>query len=215
MLLVKRNTKQVVKVIWHKTASPPQTDGSIVFARWRQCAHRGEHIGATWRIRLNLCFLQHTRVHSPNGKSIDSAISAQLAAESAYTLQWGPFPTKLPLLVGDRDPHLFHDSLSQTEPTIQTASRSVQLFSHKWPQSISILYNGRPFPKNCPFPRGIRTHVRHDSFDPSEPTDQTASLSVQPFSHRWPQSVPYILYNVTPSFPPQNCHFSWRIWTPI
>ena len=27
--------KQVVKVIWHKTASSPQMDGSIVFARWR------------------------------------------------------------------------------------------------------------------------------------------------------------------------------------
>jgi len=26
---------------------------SIVFARWRQCAHMGGHIGATWRIRLN------------------------------------------------------------------------------------------------------------------------------------------------------------------
>jgi len=29
---------QVVKVIWHKVTSPPQTDGSIVFARCRQCA---------------------------------------------------------------------------------------------------------------------------------------------------------------------------------
>ena len=43
----------MVKVIWHKTASPPQTGGSIVFARWRQCAHMGGHIGATWRLRLN------------------------------------------------------------------------------------------------------------------------------------------------------------------
>jgi len=56
--------EQVIKVIWHKTASPPQTDSSIVFARWRQCARRGGHIGATWRIRLNVCFLQYTRVHS-------------------------------------------------------------------------------------------------------------------------------------------------------
>jgi len=29
--------QQVATVIWHKAASPPQTDGSIVFARWRQC----------------------------------------------------------------------------------------------------------------------------------------------------------------------------------
>ena len=26
---------------------------SITFARWRQCAHMGGRIGATWRIRLN------------------------------------------------------------------------------------------------------------------------------------------------------------------
>jgi len=38
-------------------ASPPQTDGSIVFARWRQCFLPWRHIGATWRIRLNACFL--------------------------------------------------------------------------------------------------------------------------------------------------------------
>jgi len=35
-------------------------DGSIVFARWRQCALLCGHIGATWRIRLNLCFLWPT-----------------------------------------------------------------------------------------------------------------------------------------------------------
>jgi len=29
---------QVVKVICHKDASPPRKRGSLVFARWRQCA---------------------------------------------------------------------------------------------------------------------------------------------------------------------------------
>jgi len=69
--------EQVVKVIWHKNASLPQTDGSIVFARWGQCALPCGHIGATWRIRLNLCFLRPTRVvvHNTNGKSIGSAAS--------------------------------------------------------------------------------------------------------------------------------------------
>ena len=33
-------SQQVVKVIWHKAASPPQMDGSVVFARWRQCTPR-------------------------------------------------------------------------------------------------------------------------------------------------------------------------------
>jgi len=40
-------------------------------------------IGATWRIRLNLCILPYF------GKSIGSPFSAQLTAESAYTL-WRP-----------------------------------------------------------------------------------------------------------------------------
>ena len=34
----RRKNKQVIKVIWHKAASPPHTDGSVVFFRWRQCA---------------------------------------------------------------------------------------------------------------------------------------------------------------------------------
>jgi len=72
----------VVKVIWNKTASPPQTDGSIVFARRRQRALPCGHIGATWWIRLNLCFLRPTRVLNPNGKSICSAVSVQIAAKS-------------------------------------------------------------------------------------------------------------------------------------
>ena len=76
----------------------------------------------------NTWFLGPIRVHSPNSKSIGSAVSAELTAESAYTLQWGPFPQKLPLLVGDGDSHLFHDSLRHTEPTMQTASRSVRLY---------------------------------------------------------------------------------------
>ena len=36
--LVCKHIQQVVKVIWHKAASPPHTDGSVAFASWRQCA---------------------------------------------------------------------------------------------------------------------------------------------------------------------------------
>ena len=64
----------MVKVICHKAASPPQMDGSVVFARWHQRALPWGHTGATWRIRLNLCFLRPTQVHNTNGKSIGSAI---------------------------------------------------------------------------------------------------------------------------------------------
>ena len=55
---------------------------------------------------------------------------------------------------------------------------------------------GDPFPKNCPFSRGIWT-PSNSWLGHSEPTIQTAAISVQPFSHRWPQSVT-ILHNGTP-----------------
>jgi len=44
------------------------------------------------------------------------------------------------------------------------------------------------------------SHPTHDSYGPSEPTTQTASLSVQPSLHRRPWSVP-ILYNGMPILP--------------
>jgi len=104
----------VVKVIWHKPASPPHTDGSIVFVRLRQCSSLS-----------NTCFLGPTRIHIPNGISIGSAIFAQLTAERLYTLQWAaPPPSNLPLSRGDVDPNLIYGF----ESTTQTASRSVQPF---------------------------------------------------------------------------------------
>jgi len=161
----------VVKVILHKTASPPQTDGSTVFTRWRQCAFPCGHNGATWWIRLNLCFLRLTQIHNPNSKSIGSAVLAQLTAESPYTYNGLCFPPKLPLPMG------VSRSLSNTwfpAPTrLLNPSRSFQPFLHRQPQSVPILYNGTPLPpQNCPFPWHL---------DPPESSMQTAPRSVQPF----------------------------------
>jgi len=152
----------VVKVIWHKIASPPQTDGLIVFAMWRQCALPCGHIGDTWRIRLNLCMhpLALIRVHNPSGKSIGSAVSAHLTAESPYTLQWATlFPKIVPFHVGIWTPsNSWLLKLSQSEPTIQTAWRSVSCF-RTGDCRVSLLYNGRPFPPNCLFPWVIWTPI--------------------------------------------------------
>ena len=41
--------------------------------------------------------------------------------------------------------------------TTQTAYRSAQPFLHSHGRNFPHLYNGRPFPKNCPFPWGIWT----------------------------------------------------------
>jgi len=156
---------QVVKGSRHKAALPPQMEASIIFARLCQCALSYEgmcqcalpwrHIGATWQIRFSLCFLRPSRVHNPNGKSISSAISVQLFLHrvSHYLTTGCLFPLKItPSHVGSR-PNLIHYSLDPSEPTTQTASWSVQLFLHRWLQSVPILYNRTPIPpQNCPFP---------------------------------------------------------------
>jgi len=118
-----KNIAQVVKIIWYKTALQSQMDGSVVFARWRQRALSSGHIGATWQIWLNLCFLRPTRVHNPNSKSIGSAIFAQLMAD---TLHWASLFPKIALPMGNLDPHVTHDSLGPSKPTTQAASWSVQ-----------------------------------------------------------------------------------------
>ena len=50
---------------------------------------------------------------------------------------------------------------------------------------------GRPFPPKLLLHIGdLEPHLTHDFLGSSKPKTQTASLSVQPFLHRLPQSVP-------------------------
>jgi len=68
--------KQVVKVIKQQADWQPHMNGSMIFARWRQCAPPTH----TW-------FSEPNRVQIPNGISISSAAFAQLMARSRYALQ--------------------------------------------------------------------------------------------------------------------------------
>jgi len=102
----------VVKVICHK--APRRVDGWFNVIRQVTATYppMRAHIGATWRIRLNLCILRPTRVHNPNGKWIGSAVFAQLTAQSAYTLQWAPLSTRIALSHGGSGPPMQHMMLS-------------------------------------------------------------------------------------------------------
>ena len=88
--------KQVVIVIWHKAASPPHTDDSVVFAKWRQCApiyRKPKNVAmattlSTSGLPSNTWFLGPIRAHNPNSISIGSTVFAQMTAEYPYTLQW-------------------------------------------------------------------------------------------------------------------------------
>ena len=80
--------------------------------------------------------------------------------KSLYFTMGRPFPPKLSLPMGHLDPHIILDFLVPSKPKTQTASRSVQPFSHRWPQSVPILYNGTPIPlKIAPSHRGIWTRI--------------------------------------------------------
>ena len=146
----------MVKAIWHKVASPPQIVGSIVFARWCQRAFPWGHIGATWWIRLNLCFLLPTKAHNPNGKSIGSAAVTQLMVGSPYTLQWAPLSPITALGMGWSG-HLFN-RITWVHPSPQPKRHLDRFcrFLHRWLQSVPKLYNGTPHSplQKCPFPWG-------------------------------------------------------------
>jgi len=147
-------------------------DGSVVFA--------SRHLVST----IELMLLRITLVHNPNGKSIGSAVSAQLMTESLYTLQWATLslqncPSSWRIWTPSNSWFLgpFRDHK-------QMASQSILRFSHSWLQSVPIFYHGRPFRPKLLLPIGASgPHLTHDSLGPSEPTTQTASWLVQPFLH--------------------------------
>ena len=111
------NFQQVVKVIWYKAASPPQTDGSIVFARWRQCALPCGHIGATWRIRLNLSFLRPKYTTQTSNRTVQPFLHS--SRQKVLILYNGlPFSPKCPFPWGSGSPSnsWFHGPVQTHNP---------------------------------------------------------------------------------------------------
>jgi len=133
-------------------------DDSIVFAQWRQCALLWGHTGCTWQIWLNLRFIRLTWVHNPNGKSIGSAVFAQVMAECSYTYTMGtPFPKTCPFPWGIWTRIWFMIPWANPSPQ---SKRHLHQFTHfctddRW---VSLYFTmGRPFPSKLPLPMGIWT----------------------------------------------------------
>ena len=142
----------MVKVIWHKAASSPQTDGKIVFARWCQCAVPLEHIVATWRIQLNLCFVQAHPSPQPKRQidrfshfctahgRVSSGMPGHVLSPNNCSFGWGILAPSNTCFLGP------------PKSITQTASRSFSRLLHRSRQSVPILYNWPPFPfKITPF----------------------------------------------------------------
>jgi len=151
----------VVKVMWRKAHRLRRQMVQSYSPRGGNVSSHEGTFGATLRIWLNLCVIRPTRVHNPNGKSTATAVFARLTAESSHTLQSRaplshkivPFPC-----VYTVHPHVTHDSQGPSEPITQTASRPLQPFMHRWPQSALIFYSGLPLsPSELSFSTGIWT----------------------------------------------------------
>jgi len=100
------------------------------------------------------------------------------------------------------------DSLEPLESTSKMVSGSVQPFLHSSRQSIPILYNGPPLPRqNCSFRLGIWTHLIHTSLDQNESTTQTTCSSIQPFFAQFTAESPYAL-QWGMSLPSENSSFA-------
>jgi len=76
----------------------------------------------------------------------------------SHTLQWAPLSPNIAPLHGDLGPHLTHDFLDPSEPTIQThLDRFIRFFA-QMTAGVPILNNGSPLsPSKLPLPMGIST----------------------------------------------------------
>ena len=101
--------------------------------------------------------------------------------KSPYFTMGDPFPQRCPISRGDLDPHLIHDSLSQTEPTVQTASQSVQ-FAQVTTECPCYTLQWAPLSPKLPLSTGdLDPHLIHGSLGSPKSSTQIASRSVQPF----------------------------------
>jgi len=107
--LCRLDCKQVIKVIWHKASSLPHTDGSLVFARWRQCAPPS----STPNWHPHRCFSLLSRVESIDRRTRPGLFWACpfLPSKVHLHVMWGSGP----YLSG-------HGSLSPPKSTFPTIS---------------------------------------------------------------------------------------------
>ena len=105
-----------------------------------------------------------------------------------------------------------------------SSSDSLTLNIHPWIKQRVVSYHtakviahkANCVPKLVAMATSLSTsgpHLTHDSYGHSDPTTQTASPLVPPFSHRGPHSVLY--FTIGRPFPPQKCPFPWGICTSI
>ena len=133
-----------------------------------------------WRNLANtieLVLLQPPRVHNPNGKSIDSAILAQLTTDCCRVCPGMSFPLIITHFHGGSEPHLMRSTRVHNPNGILIGSA---VYAQLWQKSLFFTL-GAPFFQNCSFPWEIWTPSNTRFLGPIQAHTQTASRSVQPF----------------------------------
>jgi len=117
---------------------------------WAHCRHLANMI--------ELVFPSVHWVHNSNGKSISSAVSAQLTEKVSILYNGQRFPPKLPLLMGRSGQHLTHNTLGPSKCTTKRHLDRFCRFSTDDRRESLYLTMGCPFPlKIAPSHRGIWT----------------------------------------------------------
>jgi len=163
----------VVNVIWRKSTSIPlhsvyqNMDGSIVFARWRQCAP----------------YVTHAYLGPPESKSQTAPRSVQPLLHSSQQtvpiLHNGALPPNIAHSYGDLDlvPTLFLGP-TRVQDTNGISIGSV-VFARFMAERPFRLQWAAPFPKIAPSCGGnLDPHLIHETLGLTESSIQTASRSV-------------------------------------
>ena len=154
-----------------------------MFTRWRHCALPCGHIAATWRICLNLCFLQLTKSPQPK-RQIDrfSHFCTAHNRKSLYFTMGNHFPKIAPSHCGIWTLMQFMIPWGPSKPQPKWLLDRFCLF-HTDDRRVSLYFTiGCPFPsspKKLPNPMGdLDPHLIHGSLGPPESSTQMASRSV-------------------------------------
>ena len=160
----------MAKVIWHKTAWPPHTDDSEVLARWHPIHRKPrkrlpwQRLSETWS-RLCLRGIASPRKLTPR---IKHGVASYHTTEDIA--QWKPKMVVMAMSLSISGPPSNTRFVGPCEPTKQAASRLVQPFLHRWPQSDPILYNGTPLRPHLKIAtRNLDSHLIHGSLGHPSP----------------------------------------------
>jgi len=104
-------------------------DGSMLFDRWRQRVLPWGHLGATWRILLNLCILRPLESTTEmSNRSVQPCLHRWLRSVPVLYNGLPVSHSKLPLPMLACRLHVIRGSLGPPESGAQMANWSLQLF---------------------------------------------------------------------------------------